>query len=98
MARPKPDVIKTTEEFEDSSLDIIPVAELWTLTYDGQPVVMRRRQYNIRGEIFKYPKSVYPTEAVARNQATKLNQLFETDRFGAQNLMDYEPINTHGVN
>ena len=98
MARPKPDVIATAEEFEDSSLDIIPVAELWTLTYNGQPVVMRRRQYNIRGEIFKYPKSVYPTEAVARNQATKLNQLFETDRFGAQNLMDYEPINTHGVN
>ena len=98
MARPKPDVILTVEEFADSDLDIIPVAELWTLTYDGQPVVMRRRQFNIRGLIFKYPKSVYPTEAVARNQAAKLNLLFETDRFGAQNLMDLEPINIHGVN
>lgn len=97
MARPKPDVILTAEEFTDSDLDIIPVDQLWTLTYDGQPVVMRRRQYNLRGEIFKYPKSAYPTEAVARNQATKLNELFDTDRFDIVNLMDLEPIN-NGVN
>ena len=93
MARPKPDVIVSIEEFEDTDLDILPVAGLWTITYKGLPIAMRRRQFNIRGEIFKYPKTVYPTRAVACNQALRLNKLFETKDFGVADLLDSEPIN-----
>lgn len=81
MSRPPPEILISREE-RNYTWDVLLVPNMWSLTYDEQLISLRKRCILLTGDIFRYPKTQFATEAQARNWAQRLNETFETDRFG----------------
>ena len=83
--RPAPEIIITTEH-EHYRIDVMPLPVCYQLTYEGSPVALRYERYALSGNSKQYRRTTWPHVATAKNAAERLNQQFNTDKFGYQQL------------
>lgn len=80
MSRPKPTVLMSALQSNDTSLEVCEASGVYAIAYRGRPVKIRTRQKDMY-DGYKYGKSSFPEPGHAINLARKLNQLFNTDEF-----------------
>jgi len=85
MGRPEPYII-TSSAYDENLWEVLEVSGMWALTYQQQLVSIRRSRESLISTGFKYPKTVFPTEAIARNTANKLNEIFDTVYFSYKEI------------
>ena len=82
MSRSKTKVImemvdKTTYQCDQ----IVEAPGIWAVTYDGQPINLKRQHYLDSNSIPTYKKTSFSNPGHARNLCRKLNKQFKTDKF-----------------
>ena len=87
MTRPSANLIMKTEVTDFMGIDILEAQGLYAVLYKDQPFNIRQRYWTAQGELTKYPKIVYPSEAAARNLAKKLNKYFFTEDFTVRKII-----------
>jgi hypothetical protein len=87
MSRPKPTILLEREIDNTHAIQILKAGELWTVVYKGQPFNLRQVLWTMNGEVNKYQRTAFPTEAPARNLADKLNRWFFTKDFTHKQIM-----------
>lgn len=85
MARPAPEII-TSQDAGHYRVDVIPLETCYQLTYEDKPVSLRYERYAMSGNCKQYRRTAWPTVATARNAAKRLNEQFNTDKFGYKQL------------
>lgn len=87
MARPKPEIIISSNITDWQSVDILKADHLYTVLYQGQAINIRQRYWSAQGETIKYLKTTYASRASAENLCTKLNTQFYTDKFTVKEII-----------
>lgn len=87
MARPKPEIIISSNVSDWLTVDILKAEHLYTVLYNNQPINIRQRYWSAQGETIKYAKPTYASRASAENLAAKLNTDFFTDKFTVKEVI-----------
>ena len=87
MSRPSAEIILSREVTDYMGLDILTAQGLWAVVYKSRPFNIKQRYWSMNGELTKYPKTVYPSLAPAKNLAKKLNEQFFTEDFTAVKIL-----------
>ena len=85
MARPKPTLLTSHDDLF-KTVDVILVNRFWAITYQGQLISVRHKDYSQLNTGIKYRKTCFPTQAVATQMAAKLNQMFMTEDFDIKEI------------
>lgn len=86
MARPAPNIIRSTHDHLSNQWDILEGNSLYVIVYDNRPISIRQHIFSLNSNGFKYRKLSYTHLASANNQAKKLNKLFQTDLFSVKHI------------
>ena len=87
MARPKPTILLERSMDNTHLMQVLAAEKLWTVTYQDQPVNLRKVVLTINGDTNKYMRNAFTSEAPAKNLAEKLNRWFFTKDFGYKRVM-----------
>jgi len=87
MARPKPEIIASSNVSDWLSVDVLKADHLYTVLYQGQAINIRQRYWSAQGETIKYLKTTYASLANAENLAKKLNKDFLTEDFTVKEVI-----------
>ena len=91
MSRPKPKVIlKGTQG--DMEIEVCEEYGVFAVFYENMPVKVRSRNPSSPELGYKYKKSSFTEPGHAFNLATKLNNLFATDKFEVRWMRDSRKI------
>ena len=83
MARHNPEIYFNVENNNGngSTLQVIATSGIFTLAYKGAPVGLRTSDYNVNGQFFLYPRSVFIHRGHCQRLADKMNAKFKCDDF-----------------
>jgi hypothetical protein len=87
MARPRATTLVTRQLDDFNSIEILAAKSLYTVLYRQQPINIKNKYWNARGEFSKYAKTTYPNAKPAENLAKKLNELFFTTEFTVKKIL-----------
>jgi hypothetical protein len=87
MARPQPTILLRREIDNTHAIQILKAEKLWTVVYKDQPFNLRQVLWTVNGEVNKYQRTTFPTEAPAKNLADRLNRWFFTSDFAHKQIM-----------
>jgi hypothetical protein len=87
MARPKPEIIISSNVTDLMTVDVLKADHLYTVLYNNQAINIRQRYWSAQGETIKYLKTTYANLASAENLAIKLNKDFVTDKFTVKEVI-----------
>jgi hypothetical protein len=86
MARPQPNIIRSTRDHLSNQWDILEGDSLYVIVYNNKPISIRQHINSLYNNGFKYRKLSYTHLASATNQVKKLNKLFQTDLFSVKHI------------
>jgi hypothetical protein len=79
VGRPNKEILLEHMDANGYSTEVLKVKGLWVVTYQGQPIGLRR---TYRMDISKkYPRTAYNNPAFAYNMMERLNTLYNTNEF-----------------
>jgi len=83
MARHNPTIYFNVENNNGngSTLQVIATTGIFTLAYKGVPVGLRTSDFNVNGQFFLYPRSVFIHSGHCQRLADKMNKKFKCDDF-----------------
>ena len=87
MTRPQPKILLRKEYPDQASTEILAAESLYAVVYKLEPINIKQQYYSMSGLGHKYPKSVFPSPAPAKNLATKLNTEFNTTDFTVKQVL-----------
>lgn len=83
--KPNPVLAKHVDK-RYSQLSIVPSNELWVLTYQDQPVKIKRDSL-IVDMVAKYSLEVFTSQNKANKRAAQMNTRFHSKDFGSKKLL-----------
>lgn len=87
MARPKPQILLERNWDHSHRIQVLAAEKLWTVTYQGQPINLRKVVLTINGDTNKYMRNAFTSLAPAKNLADRLNRWFFTKDFSYRQVM-----------
>lgn len=87
MARPSASIIISTQLNDQLGIDILQAPGQWIVLYKEQPVNIRQRYWDIKGELPKYMRTSFPNANPAQRLAAKLNAAFFTEDFTVKKII-----------
>jgi hypothetical protein len=87
MARPRATTLLSTQIDDFAGIEILAATSLYTVLYKLEPINVKNKYWNARGEFKKYTRTTYPSVKPAENLAKKLNELFFTTDFTVAKIL-----------